>query len=64
MKNSIRHTGIVVQNLNKVLNFWIKIMGFKIEKKLRNLVVISIYCWYKKYTRYDCEVKGPQGKYD
>ena len=36
MKNSIRHTGIVVQNLNQVRNFWIKIMGFKIEKEIED----------------------------
>ena len=30
MIEGIRHTGIVVQNLEKVKNFWIKLMGFSV----------------------------------
>ncbi len=32
MITAIRHTGIVVSDLNKCLDFWTKIMGFKIFK--------------------------------
>jgi catechol-2,3-dioxygenase len=32
MITEIRHTGIVVQDLNKVLNFFTKLLGFKIKK--------------------------------
>ena len=34
MKSSIRHTGIVVQDIEKSLTFWTKIMGFNILKKM------------------------------
>ena len=33
MKSTIRHTGIVVQDIDKSLIFWTKIMGFNILKK-------------------------------
>ena len=31
---NIRHTGIVVDNLRKSLNFYKKLMGFKIKKRM------------------------------
>jgi len=34
MITEIRHTGIVVQDLNKVLNFFTKLLKFKIKKKM------------------------------
>ena len=34
MITEIRHTGIVVQDLNKVLNFFTKLLRFKIKKKM------------------------------
>ena len=34
MIKSIRHTGIVVQNLEKAVFFWKNVMGFKLDKKL------------------------------
>ena len=34
MITEIRHTGIVVQDLNSVINFFTKLLGFKIKKKM------------------------------
>ena len=31
---NIRHTGIVVKNLNKSLNFYKNLLGFKIKKRM------------------------------
>ena len=31
----IRHTGLVTKNLKKSLNFWCKLIGFKINLKLK-----------------------------
>jgi len=34
MITSIRHAGLVVNNLEKSLNFWVDILGFKLVKKM------------------------------
>tara|TARA_B100000212_G_C27098520_1_gene415342 strand:- start:94 stop:525 length:432 start_codon:yes stop_codon:yes gene_type:complete len=34
MITSIRHSGLVVNDLEKSLNFWINILGFKLVKKM------------------------------
>lgn len=34
MITEIRHVGITVQDLNKTLNFFIKVLGFKIKKRM------------------------------
>ena len=31
----IRHTGLVTKNLKKSLNFWSKLIGFKVKIKLK-----------------------------
>ena len=33
MIKAVRHTGIVVQDLNGALDFWINVMGFRLEKQ-------------------------------
>jgi catechol 2,3-dioxygenase-like lactoylglutathione lyase family enzyme len=34
MKATIRHTGIVVQNIQKSLDFWCDTLGFRVTKKM------------------------------
>ena len=34
MKSSLRHTGIVVQDIDNSLTFWTEIMGFNILRKM------------------------------
>ena len=62
MITNIRHTGITVQNLDKMMNFFIKKLGFKLKKKMNERgSYIENMLALKKVNVITAKLKAPDG---
>lgn len=58
----MRHVGITVQDLNKTLNFFIKVLGFKIKKRMNEKgEYINAMLGLKKVQVTTVKIQAPDG---
>jgi catechol 2,3-dioxygenase-like lactoylglutathione lyase family enzyme len=62
MITEVRHVGITVQDLNKTLNFFIKVLGFKIKKRMNEKgEYINAMLGLKKVQVTTVKIQAPDG---